>query len=58
MKTYLIIFSNDIHNNVSFEATNLEDLKNELINEELINENEEISDFNWTIYENGTLIQG
>ncbi len=58
MKTYLIIFSNDVHNNVSFEATNLEDLKNELINEELINENEEISDFNWTIYENGTLIQG
>jgi hypothetical protein len=56
MKTYLIIFSNDVHNNVSFEATNLEDLKNELINEELMNENEEISDFNWTIYENGTMI--
>jgi hypothetical protein len=58
MNTYLIIFSNDVHNNVSFEAANLEDLKNELINEELMNETEEISDFNWTIFENRTLIQG
>ena len=58
MNTYLIIFSNDVHNNVSFEATNLEDLKNELINEELMNENEEISDFSWSIFENGILIQG
>ena len=58
MKNYLIVFSNDVHDNVSLEAANLEDLKNELVNEELMNENEEISDFNWTIYENGTLIQG
>jgi hypothetical protein len=58
MNTYLIIFSNDVHNNVSFEAANLEDLKNELVNEELMNENEEISDFSWSIFENGTLIQG
>ena len=58
MKNYLIVFSNDVHNNVSLEAANLEDLKNELINEELMNENEEISDFNWSVFENGTLIQG
>jgi hypothetical protein len=58
MNTYLIIFSNDVHNNASFEAANLADLKNELVNEELMNGIEEISDFNWTIYENGTLIQG
>ena len=36
MKNYLIVFSNDVHNNVSLEAANLEDLKNELVNEELI----------------------
>jgi hypothetical protein len=58
MKNYLIVFSNDVHDNVSLEATNLEDLKNELVNEELMNENEEISDFSWSIFENGTLIQG
>jgi len=58
MKNYLIVFSNDVHNNVSLEAANLEDLKNELVNEELMNENEEISDFNWSVFENGTLIQG
>jgi hypothetical protein len=58
MKNYLIVFSNDVHNNVSLEAANLEDLKNELVNEELMNENEEISDFSWSIFENGTLIQG
>jgi hypothetical protein len=58
MKNYLIVFSNDVHDNVSLEAANLEDLKNELINEELMNENEEISDFSWSIFENGTLIQG
>ena len=55
MKTYLI-FLHDTH--ISFEAANLEDLKNELVNEELMNEMEEISDFNWRIFENGTLIQG
>lgn len=58
MKNYLIVFLNDIHNNVSLEAANLEDLKNELINEELMNENEEISDFSWSVFENGILIQG
>jgi hypothetical protein len=58
MKNYLIVFSNDVHNNISLEAANLEDLKNELVNEELMNENEEISDFSWSIFENGTLIQG
>jgi hypothetical protein len=58
MKNYLIVFSNDVHNNVSLEAANLEDLKNELVNEELMNENEEISDFSWSIFENGILIQG
>jgi hypothetical protein len=58
MKNYLIVFSNDVHDNVSLEAANLEDLKNELINEELMNENEEISDFSWSVFENGTLIQG
>jgi hypothetical protein len=58
MKNYLIVFSNDVHDNVSLEAANLEDLKNELINEELMNENEEISDFSWSIFENGILIQG
>jgi hypothetical protein len=58
MKNYLIVFSNDVHNNVSLEAANLEDLKNELINEELMNENEEISDFSWSVFENGILIQG
>jgi hypothetical protein len=58
MKNYLIVFSNDVHDNVSLEAANLEDLKNELINEELMDENEEISDFSWSIFENGTLIQG
>jgi len=58
MKNYLIVFSNDVHNNVSLEAANLEDLKNELVNEELMNKNEEISDFSWTIFENGILIQG
>jgi hypothetical protein len=58
MKNYLIVFSNDVHDNVSLEAANLEDLKNELVNEELMNENEEISDFSWSIFENGTLIQG
>ena len=57
MNTYLIIFSNDPNNNVSFEASNLQELKNELVNEELMNEMEEISDFNWTIFENGTMIQ-
>ena len=58
MKNYLIIFSNDVHDNVSLEAANLEDLKNELVNEELMNENEEISDFSWSVFENGILIQG
>jgi hypothetical protein len=58
MKNYLIVFSNDVHDNVSLEAANLEDLKNELINEELMNENEEISDFSWSVFENGILIQG
>jgi hypothetical protein len=58
MKNYLIVFSNDIHDNVSLEAANLEDLKNELVNEELMNENEEISDFSWSVFENGILIQG
>jgi len=58
MKNYLIVFSNDVHNNVSLEAANLEDLKNELVNEELMNENEEISDFSWRVFENGILIQG
>jgi len=58
MKNYLIVFSNDVHDNVSLEAANLEDLKNELINEELMNENEEISDFSWRVFENGILIQG
>jgi hypothetical protein len=58
MKNYLIVFSNDVHDNVSLEAANLEDLKNELVNEELMNENEEISDFSWSVFENGTLIQG
>jgi hypothetical protein len=58
MKNYLIVFSNDVHDNVSLEAANLEDLKNELVNEELMNENEEISDFSWSIFENGILIQG
>jgi hypothetical protein len=58
MKNYLIVFSNDVHNNVSLEAANLEDLKNELVNEELMNENEEISDFSWSVFENGILIQG
>jgi hypothetical protein len=57
MKTYLIVFSNDVNNNVSFEASNLQELKNELVNEELMNEMEEISDFNWCIFENGTQIQ-
>ena len=57
MKNYLIIFSNDVHDNVSLEAANLEDLKNELVNEELMNENEEISDFSWIVFENGILIQ-
>ena len=56
MNTYLIIFSNDPNNNVSFEASNLQELKNELVNEELMNETEEISNFNWTIFENGTMI--
>jgi hypothetical protein len=58
MKNYLIVFSNDVHDNVSLEAANLEDLKNELVNEELMNENEEISDFSWRVFENGILIQG
>jgi hypothetical protein len=58
MKNYLIVFSNDVHNNVSLEAANLEDLKNELVNEEIMNENEEISDFSWSVFENGILIQG
>jgi hypothetical protein len=58
MKNYLIVFSNDVHNNISLEAANLEDLKNELVNEELMNENEEISDFSWSVFENGILIQG
>ena len=58
MKNYLIVFSNDVHDNVSLEAANLEDLKNELINEELMNENEEISDFSWSVFKNGILIQG
>jgi hypothetical protein len=58
MKNYLIVFSNDVHDNVSLEAANLEDLKNELVNEELMNENEEISDFSWSVFENGILIQG
>lgn len=58
MKNYLIVFSNDVHNNVSLEAANLKDLKNELVNEELMNENEEISDFSWRVFENGILIQG
>ena len=55
MNTYLI-FLHDI--DISFDAANLEDLKKKLVDEELMNEMEEISDFNWTIYENGTLIQG
>jgi len=58
MKNYLIVFSNYVHDNVSLEAANLEDLKNELVNEELMNENEEISDFSWSVFENGILIQG
>jgi hypothetical protein len=57
MNTYLIIFSNDPNNYVKFEASNLQELKNELVNEELMNETEEISNFNWTIFENGTMIQ-
>lgn len=56
MNTYLIIFSNDPNNNVSLKASNLQELKNELVNEELMNETEEISNFNWTIFENGTMI--
>ncbi len=46
MNTYLIIFSNDPNNYVKFEASNLQELKNELVNEELMNETEEISNFN------------
>ena len=57
MNTYLIIFSNDPNNNVSLKASNLQELKNELVNEELMNETEEISNFNWIIFENGTMIQ-
>ena len=57
MNTYLIIFSNDPNNNVSLKASNLQELKNELVNEELMNETDNISDFNWVIFENGTMIQ-
>ena len=56
MNTYLIIFSNDPNNNVYLKASNLQELKNELVNEELMNETEEIYNFNWIIFENGTMI--
>ena len=54
MKDYLI-FLHDTH--ILFNAHNLKDLKTQLVSEGLMNEMEEISDFNWRIYQNGVLIK-
>jgi len=59
MKNTYLIFPDhqDVHNYLTITCTK-EDLKNGLVEAEVMNEMEEISDFNWVIFENGTLIQG
>jgi hypothetical protein len=56
--TYLIQFDrNDVHNNVRFDCTK-EELNDVLIKEELMNDGDDYSKFDWIIFENGKLIQG
>jgi hypothetical protein len=56
--TYLIQFDrNDIHNNITFECTK-EELNDALIEEELMDEGDDYSKFDWVIFENGLMIQG
>ena len=56
--TYLIQFNrNDVHNNVTFNC-NKEELNDVLIEEELMDEEDDYSKFNWVIFENGLMIQG
>jgi hypothetical protein len=56
--TYLIQFDrNDVHNNVTFECIK-EELNDVLIEEELMDEGDDYSKFDWIIFENGLIIQG
>ena len=56
--TYLIQFDrNDVHNNITFKCTK-EELNDVLIEEELMDEGDDYSKFDWVIFENGLMIQG
>jgi hypothetical protein len=56
--TYLIQFDrNDVYNNVILNCTK-EELNDVLIEEELIDEGDDYSKYDWVIFENGLKIQG
>ena len=48
---------NDVHNYVILNCTK-EELNDTLIEEELMNDGDDYSKFDWIIFENGKLIQG
>lgn len=56
MKQYLIFPSNDFYSHLSV-TIEPENLNQHLIEIEVLNEGENYKDFDWRIFENGTMIQ-
>ena len=56
MKQYLIFPSNDFYSYLSV-TIEPENLNQHLIEIEILNEGENYKDFDWRIFENGTMIQ-